>query len=434
MQRRIKEKMKKRILAALLITAMTLSLLTACHNSKEEAAATVDVEKTDFDPEEAVKDFEFGELNEEEENYVVEMGYFNCDHMCCSIIGEKTGIYKALGLNVNVTKSAETVKALISDAMDVGYIFFSKNLMADDSPVFQAAANHLGGSRYLVVDPEKISDLSELKGKTISMTAEPEINAEWRKWAEENDLSYNASDYNIVTMGQSDAMFALKAKQIDAFTCCDPYASQAEFEGFGKIMLISWGANLEEGELLQDDNAGTCCSYAMSVAFREKCPELARRLIYAHMLSVKYLYEHPYNAAMMFADGFDVDPYVGLRTVYMKTVAEGRTITWQWSEQIMKNNEEFQTQWQNPSIPEEDIIYAVDSQKSLELSNSLFEDAGIPDFNEFISEEIDPVFPLGTTFEDWYEDAKKIDGISDEDAVDITKTATPYLNENLEEE
>ena len=167
--------------------------------------------------------------------------------------------------------------------------------------------------------------------------------------------------------------------------------------------------------------------------FREKYPELARRLIYAHMLSVEYLYSHPYNAAMMFADGFDVDPYVALRTVYMKTVAEGRTITWQWSEQNMKNNEEFSTQWENPSLPEEDIIFASDSQKSLELSNQLFEDAGIPDFNEFISENIDGEFPLGMTFEDWYNVAKKIDGISDEDAIDISDTATPYLNENLEE-
>ena len=171
----------------------------------------------------------------------------------------------------------------------------------------------------------------------------------------------------------------------------------------------------------------------MNKDFADKCPELARRLVYAHTLSVQYLYTHPYNAAMMFADGFDVDTYVALRTVYMKTVAEGRTITWQWSEQNMKNNEEFSTQWENPSLPEEDIIYASDSQKSLELSNQLFEDAGIPDFNEFISENIDGEFPLGMTFEDWYNVAKKIDGISDEDAIDISDTATPYLNENLEE-
>lgn len=425
--------MKKKLIASLLAAAMLCSLLTACHNSSE--TNTVDVESTDFDPKKAVEDYEFGELSEEEKNYTVEMGYFNCDHMCASIIGEKSGIYEALGLKVNLTKSPETVNALISGAMDVGYIFFSKNLMSDDSPVYQAAANHLGGSRYLVVSNDiDVDDPLSIEGKTISMDAEPQVNSEWRKWSEEYGFSFQPEDYDIVAMGQKDAMFALKAGQIDAFTCCDPYASQAEFEGFGKIMCISWGANLEEGELLTEENAGTCCSYAMSVAFREKYPELARRLVYAHMLSVKYLYEHPYNAAMMFADGFDVDPYVGLRTVYMKTVAEGRTITWQWSEQTMQNNEDFQTQWKDPAVLEEDIIFAKDSMKSLELSNEIFEEAGVPDFDEFIKDSVEDKFPLGMTFEDWYNAAKKIDNISDEDAVDITDTATPYLNENLEEE
>lgn len=425
--------MKKRVIAVLLVGAMSVSLLAGCHDSSSETAA-VEVEETDYDPEEAVADFEFGELNDTEEGYVVEMGYFNCDHMCSSIIAEKAGIYEALGVNVNITKSAETVNALISGAMDVGYIFFSKNLMAEDSPLFQASANHIGGSRYLVVNPEvvDVDDPTSIEGKTIGGLTEPETDAEWRKWSEEYGFSYNTADYNLVTMGQQDAMFALKAGQVDAFTCCDPYASIAEYEGFGKILAISWGANLEEGDLLTDENAGTCCSYAMSKEFREKCPELSRRMIYAHMLAVEYLYTHPYNAAMMFADGFDVDPYVGLRTVYMKTVAEGRTITWQWSEQNMINSEQFERQWTNPSVPEEDIISAGDSKNSLELSGQIFQDAGVKDFNEFIAEEVDELFPLGMTFEDWYNAAKAVDGISDEDAVDITDTATPYLNENLE--
>ncbi|MDO4473766.1 MAG: ABC transporter substrate-binding subunit SaoX [Eubacteriales bacterium] len=425
--------MKKRIIAALLVAAMSLSLLTGCHDSGTGNA--VEVSETDYDPKEAVADFEFGELNDVEKDYVVEMGYFACDHMVCSIIGEKAGIYDALGIKVNLTKSPETVNALISGAMDVGYIFFNKNLMAPESPIFQASANHLGGSRYLVVNPDVIdvNDPKSIEGKRIGCLSEPEINSEWRKWSEEYGFSYNSADYELVTMGQQDAMFALKAGQIDAFTCCDPYASMAEFEGFGKIMAISWGANLEEGELLSDANASTCCSYAMSKKFREECPELSRRMIYAHALAVEYLYTHPYNAALMFADGFDADPYVGLRTVYMKTVAEGRTITWQWSEQNMKNNEEFDMQWTNPSIPEEDIIHADEAATSLELSGEIFKDAGVKDFDEFISKEVDKTFPLGMTFEDWYNAAIIVDGVAKEDAVDITKTATPYLNENLEE-
>ena len=98
----------------------------------------------------------------------------------------------------------------------------------------------------------------------------------------------------------------------------------------------------------------------------------------------------------------------------------------------MINSEQFERQWTNPSVPEEDIISAEDSKNSLELSGQIFQDAGVKDFNEFIAEEVDELFPLGMTFEDWYNAAKAVDGISDEDAVDITDSATPYLNENLE--
>jgi len=209
--------MKKRIVAVLLVAAMSFSLLTACRDSGDNKN-TVDITKTDYDPNEEVKDFEFGELNETEENYTIEMGYNNCDHMVAAIIGEKAGIYEALGLKVNLTKSGETTKALISGAMDAGYVGVSASGLSQDPPYFIASANHTGGSRYLVVSND-ITDPSEIEGKTLAMPSEPETNSEWRGWARDHEVSYHAEDYNIVSMGQSDAMFALKAGQIDGFVC-----------------------------------------------------------------------------------------------------------------------------------------------------------------------------------------------------------------------
>ena len=55
------------------------------------------------------------------------------------------------------------------------------------------------------------------------------------------------------------------------------------------------------------------------------------------------------------------------------------------------------------------------------------------DFDEFIATDVDPISPIGITFEQWYEHAKIIDGIAEEDAIDITKTATPYLDADLEQ-
>ena len=221
---------------------------------------------------------------------------------------------------------------------------------------------------------------------------------------------------------------ATQAGQIDAFTCCDPYASIAEFEGFGHILGIGWGgANVDSDATA--DTWGLCCIYAMSNDFKENHPELARRLVYAHEMAIEYMYTHPYNAAMMFADGFDVDPYVALRTIYMKTVAEGRTITWHFSEKNIENFENYYTQY--PQIPEEEIPRVSDVSKF--MTTDISKDAGVDDFDEFIKKNVDDKFPLGMTFEDWYNEAKKIDDISDDEAVDISKTATSYLNKDLKD-
>ena len=418
--------MKKRLVAVLLVAAMSMSLLTACRDSGERTA-TKDVAETGYSAEEAVKDFEFGELNDTEKNYTVEMGYNNCDHMVASIIGEKAGIYEALGLKVNITKSGETLKALTSGSMDVGYTGVEGAIRAvnQGAPFFIAAANHMGGSMYLVASND-IENAQDLVGKTISMTATPDIDPTYLTWQEEIGFDADPSKYNIVSMGQQDAMFALKAGQIDAFRCCDPYASIAEFEGFGHILAVDWAA----ADISVDsdyDDWGLCCIYAMNTEFSEKCPELARRLIYAHHLAIKFMYEHPYNAAMMFADGFDVDPYVALRTIYMKTVAEGRTITWKFTDGNVDSFLNYYTQF--PQIPDDEIPFIEDRTKL--ISSDVLESAKIEDFQTYIKNTVDDIFPLGTTFEDWYNKAKEIDGISDEDAVDISKTATPYLNENV---
>lgn len=420
--------MKNRIFATLLLATMLVSLLTGCHDSSNETA-TVDAEQTGYSVEEVVKNFDMGELNDTEKEYVIEMGYFNCDHMVGSIIGEKTGLYEALGLNVNVTKSSETLKALTSGAMDVGYtgVWGAMAGVEQGAPFFIAAGNHMGGSMYLVASNE-IKTAEDLKGKTLAITATPDIDPAILTWEQEIGMSSNPDDYTIVDMGQQDAMFALKAGQIDGFSCCDPYASISEFEGFGHIMAIDWAAPNVSAESEYDD-WGLCCVYAMNTEFSEKCPELARRLMFAHQEAIKYMYEHPYNAAMMFADGFDVDPYVALRTIYMKTVSEGRTLTWRFSDANVDSYLSYYTQY--PQIPEEEI--PIMSDRSKLTSSAVLEAAGLDDFETYIKEVVDPIMPLGTTFEDWYNIAKEIDSISDEEAIDISDTATPYLNENLDE-
>lgn len=394
--------MKKRIIAMILLLAMGVIFLAGCTDSSKESI----IQEVDYDPVAEVAKYKLGELTEADKNFVVQMGYRDCDHMVPSIIGEKAGIYEALGLNVVVTKTGKIMEAMSSGEMHVGYqgIEGAIKSVNQGAPLFMAAANHIGGSRYLVVSND-INEPKDLLGKTLAIGSKADVRPEWRRWAKELEIPMELNNYEVVDMGDKDKLFALKAGQLDAFSCCDPYASQAEFEGIGKIMATGWGAHVSDDH---EEGWGMCCIYCMNNDFLEEHPELAKRLVLAHALAIKYLYEHPYNAGMMFAEGFGVPGEVGLRTVYMKTVAEGRTITWQFSEENLDNYIQY---FHDYSIPEEEIPNIDDINKF--MSTDLLETCGIENFNTFIEEEIDKEFPIGLSYEDWMVKAKVIDGIQD---------------------
>jgi NitT/TauT family transport system substrate-binding protein len=46
------------------------------------------------------------------------------------------------------------------------------------------------------------------------------------------------------------------------------------------------------------------------------------------------------------------------------------------------------------------------------VDTSYFDACGAKDFKTFIKEEVDPVFPLGMSFEDWLTKAKEVDHIT----------------------
>ncbi|WP_353095608.1 ABC transporter substrate-binding subunit SaoX [Tissierella praeacuta] len=395
--------MKKRIIAMILVLAIGVIFLAGCTDSSKETV----IQEVDYDPVAEVAKYKLGELSEADEKFVVQMGYRDCDHMVPSIIGEKAGIYKALGLNVVVTKTGKIMEAMSSGEMHVGYqgIEGAIKSVNQGAPLFMAAANHIGGSRYLVVSND-IKEPKDLVGKTLAVGSKADLGPEWRKWAEELGIPVELENYKVVDMGDKDKVFALKAGQLDGFSCCDPYASQAEFEGIGHIMATGWGAHISDD---LEKGWGMCCIYCMNNDFLEEHPELAKRLVLAHSLAIKYLYEHPYNAAMMFAEGFGVQPEVGLNTVYMKTVAEGRTITWQFSEENLNNYLQY---FYDFNIPEEEIPNIADIEKF--MSTNLLETCGIEDFNTFIEEEINKEFPIGLSYEEWLTKAKTIDGITEQ--------------------
>ena len=210
--------MRKRLLCLMLAASMLIVGLTGCKDSSNDTN-TVQI---DYNAEEEVakyKDY-LGEIPEADKDYVVELGYRNCDHMVAALVGEGSGIFDALGLTVNITKTGQIMEAMASGEMDVGYQGIQGAILSvnNGAPLFMAAANHLGGSEYLVVSND-IQEPEDLIGKKLAIGNEPWKSPQWSNWAEDLGIPVmTEGNYEIVDMGETDALLAMKAGQVDCFS------------------------------------------------------------------------------------------------------------------------------------------------------------------------------------------------------------------------
>ena len=212
---------KKRVFSSALAIGVLVTALTGCKDSTQTSVTV----STDYDPAVEVAKYKdvLGEIPAADKDFVVEMGYNNCDHMVAALVGQGAGIYDALGLKVNITKTGKIAEAMSSGEMDVGYLGIDSAIDAskNGAPLYMAAANHLGGSRYLVVSND-ITDPEQLKGQKLAIGGESvKYRPEWHTWAEELGLSPDPADgeYEAISKRSSDALIAMKAGQLAAFTC-----------------------------------------------------------------------------------------------------------------------------------------------------------------------------------------------------------------------
>lgn len=395
----------RRAIALVLIGALLTTALSGCNDSSQ---AELSLSKAEYDPKAEIAPYldKLPEIPEADKDFAIEMGYNNCDHMVAAIIGQDTGLYKELGLNVNITKTGQVASAMASGDMAVGYAGFGGliNNYNKGARVIMPAGSHLGGAMYLVVSPD-IESLDDVVGKTIDMGADGQYSTFWLEVCDELGIPSDIETYyQGSSMGDEDAMMALRAGQLDIFTCCDPYASIAEQEGFGKILATAWHADVKDDK---STGWGIHCGYYINADFVEAHPELTTRLVLAHCLSIKYMYQHPYSAGEMFAETFGTSVDVGLRTMYLKTNAEGRTMCWTIDESNMKN---YELWYDMLAVPVEERTLVTDVDGFMDLS--WLEKCGIEDFQTFIdTADINGIQPVGMDYADWLYMAETIDGI-----------------------
>jgi ABC-type nitrate/sulfonate/bicarbonate transport system substrate-binding protein len=170
----------------------------------------------------------------------------------------------------------------------------------------------------------------------------------------------------------------------------------AEYEGTGWIMTRQNTA--------RPSGQGTCCKVVMHSDFASRFPDLAARVILAHTMSIQFMYMFPYRAAEIFADNFHMPLEVSLMTLYRKLNYEGRTIRWDVNREHYQN--QLDTMREYGVRPD---IYDINLDGYIDLT--YFNMSGAVDFDTFIREWVDPVFPLGMSFEEWRAKAVEVDGI-----------------------
>ena len=328
-------------------------------------------------------------------DYVIRLGYYNCDHMTAAPVAKDAGIYEKLGLKVDVTGTGKVPEAMAAGQMDVGYISFAGMVRAiqKGSPMVAVAGNHVGGSMYLVVRKE-IKKPQDLIGKKLGIGPLPEKNNDrWIWFARTAGIPAEGKNYECFAMADKDKYLALKTGQLDAYDTCDPWGSMAEYENTGNIMHM-FGA-------LPSGKWGICCPLVMNKTFLKEHLQLVPKIIQAHSEAIQLIYTQPLKAANIFAKNYFVPLEVALMTIYRKTVGETRTLRWK----IYRDGYEEQIKhllW----------LGTIDTAPKFEeiMDPEFLAQSGVVDFDAFIKEKVNPIFPLGMTYADWKKKAQQIDG------------------------
>jgi NitT/TauT family transport system substrate-binding protein len=338
-----------------------------------------------------------------DKDYVIKLGYYNCDHMTAAPVAREMSIFTDLGLKVEVIGNAKVPQAMAAGQMDVGYIGWDSTVRAHlkGVPIFIAANNHVAGSYYLVLRNDLYElyrkDPKVLLGKKLALGTDPEKKiAEWVTFARKVGLPAEGSRYETFNMRDAEEFLALKTGSLDGYITCDPWGSYAEFDRCGRIVPEFTVTRLPSGKW------GLCCVLAMNRNFTEGHPELAKKMILAHSRAIEFVYTKPVKTAEIFAKDYNVPFEVGLMTIHKKTVEEDRTLRWDLSDENIDAAVDWYVSCGTLEWDAKTTRTFVDRQ--------YLQSSGADDFQRFIKEKVDPVLPVGMPYEDWKKKIFEMDG------------------------
>ncbi len=212
-------------------------------------------------------------------------------------IAEKLGFYQEEKVQARVMlvpSNTEIVEGLKRGDFQMGAIPVTTAIaaIARGAPIRIVAMTGRGSDGILVRADSNIKSVADLRGKKIATIRASILDVLLLMALEEAGIDPQ-KDVELVyfnTLG--DMINALKTRQVDATANTEPFMTEAESAGWGKILLYFtayWKNH-------------PCCVVVARTDFAKKHPDLVEKIIRAHVRAVRYANEHPKETAKIIVE------------------------------------------------------------------------------------------------------------------------------------
>ncbi len=211
-------------------------------------------------------------------------------------LARQLGYYQDLRLQVDVQvmqSNSEIVEAARRGDLQMGAIPVSSAIaaIANGAPLVIVAMTGRGSDGLLVRADSGISDLAGLRGRTIGTVRGSILDVLLRESLEHAGLDPER-DVTLLYFNQlGDMIAALKTRQIDATSNTEPFMTQAEREGWARVLR----------RYTSDWPDHPCCVVFCRRDLAEQQPAVVEQVLRAHVRAVDYAHGHPAETAQAIA-------------------------------------------------------------------------------------------------------------------------------------
>ncbi|MHB1295342.1 MAG: ABC transporter substrate-binding protein [Anaerolineae bacterium] len=225
------------------------------------------------------------------------IGVRNANDHAPFFLADRQGLYAARGLNVTVQvlpSNTEIIEALRRGDMQMGVVPATTAIaaIAQGSPLRIVAMAGRGSDGLLVRAEDGYASVADLRGKRIATVRASILDVLLRQTLEAAGLDPER-DVAIVYMATlGDMVAALRTGQVDASSNTEPFLTDAERQGWGRILTY----------YTADWPDHPCCVVVAHERFARREPEALEEVLDVHCRTVAWANAHRTETAQVIAD------------------------------------------------------------------------------------------------------------------------------------